>query len=329
MLPKVPHTETQERRGINAVAEVAASLEIIWRETPRADVGIDGQLEYVDPERFATGRTIAVQVKCGPSFFMHHDETAWRFYPETKHRLYWERYPLPVLLVLHDPAATRSYWTDARQALRSPASSDQAAIFVPKANILQTAAATQLFESCGITGGPFISDLGDVLTTMLERRTGNAGFDLSFFTLFVHGLTNICRSVYFGMDLALAAAEASLEESDSEFGVGVGSDEHEFLFEYIKFLVAHHLADVDFADCMIDWYDRELQPHFVAPLTSRGRQLVKVIHERESALVASGRMSPEGLLHVAQEGFFAMVPESYFRRLPRIAMFEKLARGTP
>jgi hypothetical protein len=325
MFPKAPQTEPQERRGINAVAQVATTLGIVWRETSRADVGIDGNLEHVDAEGYATGRTVAVQVKSGPSFFRYHDQTAWHFYPEAKHRLYWERYPLPVLLVIHDPSTARSYWTDVRQALRSPASSDQAFIAVPKTSILQAVATTQLFESYGVTDDPFIPDLNDVLHAMLERRTGNAGFDLSFFTLFVHGLTNICRSVYFGMDLALTAAEASLAEADSDFGVGVGPYEHEFLFDYIKFLVAQHLADVDFADCMIDWVDREMQPHFVAPLTSRGRRLVRTIQERERALVENGQLPAEDRIHVAQEGFFAMVPQSYFRRIPLIAEFERIA----
>ncbi|MGE0006735.1 MAG: DUF4365 domain-containing protein [Parvibaculaceae bacterium] len=33
--------------------------------------GIDGQLEFVTGEGFATGRTVAAQVKTGPSFFQH------------------------------------------------------------------------------------------------------------------------------------------------------------------------------------------------------------------------------------------------------------------
>lgn len=67
--PKYHQTNSQERLGVNAVAEAIAKIGQIWRETPMADVGIDGQIEYVSPEGFATGRMIAVQIKSGPSFF--------------------------------------------------------------------------------------------------------------------------------------------------------------------------------------------------------------------------------------------------------------------
>ena len=67
-LPKYNQTNSQERLGVNAVAEAMAKIGQIWRETPMADVGIDGQIEYVSPEGFATGRMIAVQIKSGPSF---------------------------------------------------------------------------------------------------------------------------------------------------------------------------------------------------------------------------------------------------------------------
>ncbi|EKP0305127.1 DUF4365 domain-containing protein [Aeromonas veronii] len=54
--PKYNQTNSQERLGVNAVAEAMAKIGQIWRETPMADVGIDGQIEYVSPEGFATGR---------------------------------------------------------------------------------------------------------------------------------------------------------------------------------------------------------------------------------------------------------------------------------
>jgi hypothetical protein len=65
-----------------------------------------------------------------------------------------------------------------------------------------------------------------------------------------------------------------------------------------------------------------MQPHFVAPLTSRGRALVALIQKEEARLVDSGMMPVDGYRHVAQEGFFQMVPQSYFPRFPRIRQFQ-------
>jgi len=325
MLPKSPHTYAQERRGVAAVQSFAAKHGQIWRETATGDVGIDGQLEFVDAEGFATGRTLAIQVKSGPSFFQNRMIGGWKFYPGEKHRTYWERYPLPVILVLHDPEAGLSYWTDARQALRSPESVGKA-IEVSEHDVLERTELPRLFQNAGVQSEIFIPNLDDVISTLISRRCSNASFSVSFFDLFTQGLTNICRSLYFGMDLAMTAAEFNSEAAESKFGIGVGAQEHEFLFDYIRFLLAQHLADVDFSDCLIDWLDREMQPHFVAPLTVRGRDLVKAIRARESALVSSGDLAVDGR-SVVQEGFFGMQLASYFQRLPRIREFQTVVAG--
>ena len=65
-LPKVGLSYAQERLGINALQNYAANTSQIWRETSTGDVGIDGNLEFVNPDGFATGKVIAVQVKSGP-----------------------------------------------------------------------------------------------------------------------------------------------------------------------------------------------------------------------------------------------------------------------
>jgi hypothetical protein len=321
-LPKAGTNYVQERRGIAAVQGYAAAKRQIWRETGTGDVGIDGQLEFVTAEGFATGRTVAAQVKAGPSFFQNQSAAGWKFYPEDKHRNYWEHFPLPVLLVLHNPDKGESYWIDARQALRAPTREERAYIEVPKANLLEMTSPAALFENAGVLDQPFIPAIEDVLKRLVTTVSNEGTFPLSYFDLFVHGLTNICRSIYYGMDLISNAVEFNLDARGSEFGMGLGGPEHEFAFGFAKFLLAQNLAQVDYADCLIDWVDREMQPHFVAPLTSRGRALVTLIHKEESRLVASGAMPDEGLRHVAQEGFFQMVPQSYFPRFPRIKHFQ-------
>lgn len=263
-LPKAGASYMQERRGIAAVQSYAAANAQIWRETGTGDVGIDGQLEFVTVEGFATGRTVAAQVKAGQSFFKNPSEGGWKFYPEEKHRHYWEHFPLPVLLILHNPEEAASYWVDARLALRTPARSEKAYIEVPKANRLEGTSPANLFENAGVLEQPFIPKIEDVLDRLLNTKSNEGTFPLSYFDLFVHGLTNICRSIYYGMDVVCNAVEFNLEEGGSEFGMGIGGTEQEFAFGFVKFLLAQNLAQIDYADCLIDWVDREMQPHFVA-----------------------------------------------------------------
>jgi hypothetical protein len=320
-LPKAGTPYVQERMGIAAVQSYAASRRQIWRETGTGDVGVDGNLEYVTADGFATGRIVALQVKSGRSYFAHPSGRGWKFYAEAKHRNYWESFPLPVLLVLHDPDSGASYWTDVRQALRTRKAESQF-IEVLSDNELGETDAIALFESAGIQDQPFIEDLNGVLAKLLATRSENSSFPLSHFDLFAHGLTNICRSMYYGMDLVCNAVEYNLAMAKSSFGMGMGETEHQFAFDYVKFLLAQGLAQIDYADCLIDWVDRQMQPHFVAPLTSRGRALVSLIQCEEAKLVAEGRLPTTDRLHVAQEGFFGMIPESYFRRFPRIREFQ-------
>ena len=58
-----------------------------------ADIGINGQLEFVYSDETASGRLIGAQIKAGASYFRNPTERGWKFYPEAKHRTYWELYP--------------------------------------------------------------------------------------------------------------------------------------------------------------------------------------------------------------------------------------------
>jgi hypothetical protein len=326
-IPSLPKNYYQERAGINSVAMALARLNVIWRENSFLDVGIDGQLEYVSPEGKVTGRLVAAQVKSGRSYFHDHG-SHWHFYPEDKHRFYWERFPIPVILFLHNPDSRIVYWCDARQWLRNPETSKHAYIAIPKKQLLDNATAEELFTATGASADLFLS-IPDVLDRMIQARCQNPAFPVTYFELFVHGLTNICRTLYFHTEVAVNVAEFNMQRTHASVGLGMGSEEHEFLFSYLRFVVSQHLADVDYADCLIDWFDRQMQPRFFAPLTSRGRELVSLIGEHETRLRAIGRIKryteyPEYFecVHVAQEALIGvqMTPGT-MARFPLVAQF--------
>lgn len=269
-----------------------------------------------------------MQVKGGPSFFQHPSEKGWKFYPEEKHLNYWEQFPLPVLLVLHNPDDGETYWIDARQALRVSTRDERPFIEVPKANLLEKTSPAALLENAGVLDQPFIPSNEDVLTRLIMTRSTDGTFPLSYFDLFVHGLTNGCRSIYYGMDLISNVVDLNLEAQNSklQFGLDMGAPEYEFVFGFVQFVLAQNLAHIDYSDCLIDWVDYELLPHFVAPLTSRGQALVALIHEEEARLVASSDIPNETGLHVAQDGLFQMIELTYLPRFPRIRLFQEAMR---
>ena len=318
-LPKVTKTYRTERDGVIAVAAAVNDLGHVWRETPSQDVGVDGQIEYVSAEGHATGRIVAVQVKSGRSYFTDLG-SAWGFTPEKKHREYWERFPVPVLIVLHDPDTALSYWTDIRQAVRSPYYNG-GRVEIPKANVLQNANATDLFGGYAASNEPFLG-LEEVLDQFVRTRCPNASFPISYFDLFCHGLTNICRSIHHGMDVAVTVAEVKLAMSNSPTGVGFGEAEQEFIFGFVKALVHQHLADVNFADCLIDWHEQQMQPSFTAPLTSRGRALVRMISDMQDSYEKDGHLKAPAGIRCAQEDFVQMVfAPSHYQRVPLVEAF--------
>lgn len=318
-LPKASESYLQERIGIAAVAQALAKLGVIWRETDTGDVGIDGQIEYVDDEGRATGHIVAAQVKSGASYFRDGGDS-WLFYPAEKHKFYWERFPVPVVLFLHDPDLDVVYWVDVRQHLRS-AERSSTSIQVPKAQVLHKVAKHSLFAGTGASGRPFMK-LDELLKVLVSTHTGNASFPISYFDLFSNGLTNICRSLYFGMDLAMEIAESKL---DGDHGISLGSREQDFLFGYTELLMGQHIANIPFSDCLIDWYDRELQPTWLASLSSRGRALIGLIDDLEEKYVLAGHLSKRSDgIRVAQEDFLSIVwSPSHYRRLERISDFQK------
>lgn len=168
LFPSVGDNFQTERAGVNALANFATSHGMIWRENMIKDVGIDGQIEYVTPEGKATGRLVAVQVKSGPSYFKHDRGERWTFYPDQKHLLYWERFPIPVILVLHDPATGQLAWIDVRQELRRP-DHTQPGVDIPKASNLLATAREEIFRTAGVDVEEFVDDLEEVLNLMAHK----------------------------------------------------------------------------------------------------------------------------------------------------------------
>ncbi len=112
-------------------------------------------MELVNANGEATGAIVAAQIKSGQCY-LKDSGSSWTFYPEEKHIHYWEIYPLPVILMLHDPESDTVYWDDVRLTLRS-GQTRKSPLFVPRENVLSPETATDLFASCGAAGKGLLS----------------------------------------------------------------------------------------------------------------------------------------------------------------------------
>ncbi|MEU8332217.1 DUF4365 domain-containing protein [Micromonospora arborensis] len=98
-----------ERRGVAEVQLAFANLNWAFREQREADQGIDAQVE-LDGLTNPTGRYIAVQIKCGSTFFKRRTRHGWRFPGKPRHLNYWLANLMPVVLVIVDPQTRVGYW---------------------------------------------------------------------------------------------------------------------------------------------------------------------------------------------------------------------------
>jgi hypothetical protein len=234
--PQVPSTVFTERAGVIAVATVANLARCLWRETLMHGVGIDGHIEYVDAGGNATGRSVALQVKSGSSYFPMSGDVI-RFNPSEAHRSYWTGYHLPVILVFHRPEDGLLCWADARHQLRINPGTNTV---VELSREFDEHGVIEALEQQGaLPIGAF--DSTQVLERMIAAEMTN-GSGVTFFHLFVQGLTDIAHSLYFGMDLV--SEVCSHHTDDDTFHIG--EKEFDYLDTYVSFLVAWDLARFDF-----------------------------------------------------------------------------------
>lgn len=312
-------SDAREKRAcISAAARTLIDLGLIWRETPDEELGVHGEVELVGADGAGLGRRALIRVEAGPAPV---GDGVDRHAAIVRRR--WAAHPLPFVVVFQHPAGAAASWVDGRARL-GLASRQGAETLRPRR--LDPASVTAFLQTCGSSGDAWLETLPEVLGRLLERR-GGPDFPLSHFDLFVHGLSDIGRSLYFGTDLALFVAEQNLDEAADR--LAAGPREHAFLFDFVRFMVGQNLAGIDFSRRLIDWVDHGRQAQFVAPLSPRGRKLVGLIQSVERELVAAGALPDAGYAQAAQEGFFALLPQSLTSRLPRIrAMQDALRDGS-
>lgn len=281
--PKVDEAAFTEREGLIAVEEATNRARCIWREITMRDVGIDGQIEYVDPEGNATGRIIGVQVKSGPSYFRRATDVDVPYSVPERHRGYWREFPLPVILVLYDPEPRIAYWADARYQLRAGGGD---LIRVPKSQAFNEAGILQALQTPGpLPEGPI--NPRELIDLMLNEIEPLSHCRLSFFDLFFQGLTDPPSwSVYFSMDLYAEVAKTKQDLLETSGGLTISGESFAFIDRYVAFLIAYDLARIDF-DAFKRMEDQGLVGRILAPLTQRGLALEKYVSALDDRLPAT------------------------------------------
>lgn len=281
--PRITDSDWTEDYGVLAVQRAALEARCVWRPTATRDVGIDGQLEHVLPDGVVSGRIVAVQIKSGPSYWTRRDGDDILVTPHEKHRVYWARHPLPVILVLHHEAEGLTIWADARAQLRAGATTVRVS-------------RTCIFDAKGVHAAlaadgpvPGLRQTPDaILAELAARRHPNPGFRLSFLDLFAGGMTDVAHTLYFGMDLVTETQDVLAVLPGGNGQISIGEAEFAFLDDYVSFLIARDIARVDFDAWQHMKEQLQMVGAWICPLTATGRELVERVHELHPDLYHGG-----------------------------------------
>jgi hypothetical protein len=102
-------TDNTAQIGVNAVEAIFLEMKWLFRRQLESDVGIDAHVEAVSGNR-PTGQLIALQIKCGTSFFRSERDNHYLYRATARHLDYWCSFALPVLLVMHNPETAETVW---------------------------------------------------------------------------------------------------------------------------------------------------------------------------------------------------------------------------
>jgi len=107
---KVTNTDQQGDSGLYHVGQqVTDNLNWIFRPQKERDYGIDALVEVVTNNE-TKGQLLAFQIKSGSSWFNEKTDNGVVFRSDAEHLGYWTNYPLPVVVVLHNPDNNSCYW---------------------------------------------------------------------------------------------------------------------------------------------------------------------------------------------------------------------------
>ena len=107
---KASKNDQQGDAGLYFVAnKVTQDFDWIFRPQPHRDLGIDAIIEIKENNE-TKGQLLALQIKSGASWFSEVEDKSIVFRANDDHIQYWNDFPIPVLVVLHEPKSNQVYW---------------------------------------------------------------------------------------------------------------------------------------------------------------------------------------------------------------------------
>lgn len=261
----------QEDKGLHKIYGICIYMNAIWRPTPNHDIGIDGQIEFLESgTNLSTGHIVAVQSKSGPSYFENQDENYVKYYPEEKHKRYWKRLKLPVIIILHNPDNDLTLYTRVKPQLDNdgPLLLDKNSLFTPSVRDSMLFEIERDYEEF-INKSPIDIIKGfSRIKHMREEQKEITGID------FILACTN--RDYHY-FELRMCRVNALFHLLSENSFIGLGNDDYDYILRNTLQLHAQRMVP-DFLEEFDEmWYELHMVPDISVPLTKVGIDAVEYL----------------------------------------------------
>ena len=260
----------QEHRGLAKVHSVCAEMNSIWRPTGCSDLGIDGQIEFLEIDTvISTGHILAVQLKSGPSYFQHQDETCVKYYPHQNHKSYWKKLNLPVILILHNPYNEMTLYCRVKPQLFTEG---QCPLMIKKSDIFHADIRNELV-SVAQEDVQFVSP--QEISEGLRKAKLYVGDNVIDGVQLLLACSDPVRRLF---EFDMGRMHSLLELASEEFGISFGHDTYDFIFRCLLKYLGYKLTESYELELEKSWYEDELIPEIVVPLTEVGLRVLEHIN---------------------------------------------------
>lgn len=302
---------SQEHKGLAKIHTICAEMNAIWRPTTSNDLGIDGQIEFLEHGSVvSTGKLVAVQVKSGASYFRSEDEHYVKYYPKAQHRNYWKRLILPVILVLHNPDRDYTIYSRVKHQLLI-----ERPILINKSELFDRDCRDhllQFYEQDMVTTDlqevlykfrQIILPIGDVSITGIEFLLGCVDMNQEY------------------LELRMCRIQAILESAAGDDGLFLSTHTYEYIFRCISRCWHYQLVESFEPEFDHYWYNLKVVPDISVPLTGYGKIVIQYLWENISRYINENIPNPEDyakkMTYFAQEASTSFEFNEDFGILPK------------
>lgn len=142
------------KQGINFIRTIVEYSGCLFHKIEQEnDLGIDCLIEFIHDEKPAN-KSIAVQVKSGPSYFNKDSNEC--LIPVDSHYEYWVNYPLDVFGIVYVPELDKGFWINIKSYLKENPDVKAIRFLVNRSNQFDMQDFNRLFRPCVLGETPYL-----------------------------------------------------------------------------------------------------------------------------------------------------------------------------